>query len=261
MTKILVTIPYWNSKKYLKKTVRSILNQSYKDYEVLIVNDGDEESPRDFIPPHPKLKFFDLAENRGRYFIDAVCVMANPHEFYLPHDSDDESTYDRLFYLMRKQQRSGADAVFHNHKVVRQNKSVYRENNKLGIELTANLTHVAHHSALYKTQALKDVGSYHPDFRVGYDTLLVNLIKLNKEIAITPRNLYTRNIRPDSLITSPETGFGSPMRQKVIVKINRLYKKCFLNPQNTKQIITDSINPETLKEVKKEARRLRKLWT
>lgn len=43
MTKISIIIPVYNSEKYLKKCLDSILNQTYKDFEVLVINDGSKD--------------------------------------------------------------------------------------------------------------------------------------------------------------------------------------------------------------------------
>jgi len=41
---ISIIIPIYNGKKTIKKTLRSILNQSYKNYEVIAVNDGSSDN-------------------------------------------------------------------------------------------------------------------------------------------------------------------------------------------------------------------------
>ena len=37
-------IPMYNSEKYITETVCSILNQTYSDFEVIIVNDGSTDN-------------------------------------------------------------------------------------------------------------------------------------------------------------------------------------------------------------------------
>lgn len=255
---ILVVIPYWRSKETLQESVDSILHQSYHDYEIIIVNDGDQESPRDFILPHKRLRFFDLSENRGRYFIDAMCVMANPHEYYLPHDSDDISSYDRLFHLMRARIKSGADVIYHAQKVITRTGRKYIESYPLLKQPQSHIMrHLAHHSGLYTTNTLRSIGSYHPDFRIGYDTLLVNLIKMKYKIAMSPRVLYTRIIRDNSLTTAVDTGFNSVHRRQTIADLQRLYRKCYEDPANIKHIIEKSIKPDTIKTLKRESNRLK----
>src|SRR5690554_2358538 len=38
-----VVIPLYNKEKYISLTLKSVLNQSFKDFEILIVNDGSTD--------------------------------------------------------------------------------------------------------------------------------------------------------------------------------------------------------------------------
>ena len=40
MPKFSIIIPVYNVEKYIKKCVDSVFNQTFKDYEVIVVNDG-----------------------------------------------------------------------------------------------------------------------------------------------------------------------------------------------------------------------------
>ena len=41
---ISVIIPVYNCEKYIKKCIESILNQTYKDLEVIVIDDGSKDS-------------------------------------------------------------------------------------------------------------------------------------------------------------------------------------------------------------------------
>ena len=40
MDKISIIVPVYNAQKYLKKCIDSIINQTYKNIEILLINDG-----------------------------------------------------------------------------------------------------------------------------------------------------------------------------------------------------------------------------
>ena len=44
MCEISIIITVYNSEKYLNKTIDSVLNQNFKDFELILVNDGSTDS-------------------------------------------------------------------------------------------------------------------------------------------------------------------------------------------------------------------------
>jgi glycosyltransferase involved in cell wall biosynthesis len=43
MVKVSIVIPVYNGEKYLAECIESCLNQTYKDYEIIIINDGSKD--------------------------------------------------------------------------------------------------------------------------------------------------------------------------------------------------------------------------
>ena len=44
MPELTIIVPVYNVEKYLSQCLDSLQNQTYRDYEVLIVNDGTKDS-------------------------------------------------------------------------------------------------------------------------------------------------------------------------------------------------------------------------
>ena len=55
MKKISVIVPVYNVEKYLDKCLNSILNQTYKNFEVIIINDGSTDESYKIISKYEKL--------------------------------------------------------------------------------------------------------------------------------------------------------------------------------------------------------------
>ena len=49
MSKVTIIIPVYNSAEYIGKCIESILNQTYHDYDILIVNDGSKDNSQQII--------------------------------------------------------------------------------------------------------------------------------------------------------------------------------------------------------------------
>ena len=43
MPRFSIIIPIYNAEKYLEKCMESVENQTYQDYEVLLINDGSKD--------------------------------------------------------------------------------------------------------------------------------------------------------------------------------------------------------------------------
>ncbi len=54
MVKISIVIPVYNGEKYLADCIDSCLDQTYKDYEIIIINDGSTDSTLDIIASYVK---------------------------------------------------------------------------------------------------------------------------------------------------------------------------------------------------------------
>ena len=49
MPKFSIIIPVYNVEKYIKKCLDSVFNQTFKDFEVICVNDGSTDSSLDIL--------------------------------------------------------------------------------------------------------------------------------------------------------------------------------------------------------------------
>lgn len=63
--KVSICIPTYNRKKYLKETIDSILAQAYKDYEIVIVDDGSTDGTKDILKDINVPVTYHWQENSG----------------------------------------------------------------------------------------------------------------------------------------------------------------------------------------------------
>ena len=109
-------MPAYNSEKYVSEAIQSVCNQSYKEWELLIVNDGSTDSTPQIIDNYSKkdsrIKVFHR-KNEGvsmarNFALDKVCG-----EYVTFIDSDDIYHIDRLKRMLQVFEKyADCDIVF-----------------------------------------------------------------------------------------------------------------------------------------------------
>lgn len=261
---VFVAMPAYRTPETIACAVESVLAQTHKDLLLVVLNDGDSPS-RAWTPlahvTDARLLRFDLQENRGWPFADAVALAACDAPWFSPHDSDDWSDPRRLERLLALS--DGADVVLQDEAVHRANGSSilvpvqpYRPD---GV-----FRHHAVRAGLYRTEWLRKIGGVHPSFRLGCDTLLTSLAFLAGETRVVRESLYHRVKRAGSLTSARETGMGSPLRRQIRAELEGLWRECFAAARTAGDraaavgdVIRRSIAPEDSAAVEREAARLR----
>lgn len=228
----------------------------------MVVNDGDSPSTWSALADvdDPRLVRFDLPKNRGRYYADAVVLAATDTPWFTIHDADDWSEPTWLQDLVVRAVEAGAIAAFspqilhHGHR-----KRVEPVHPQLATRTRlTQLTQLAHHAGLYRTSELHAAGGYHPAYRIGYDTMVVNLVRMIGRCVVSPTPRYHRVYRFGSLTTSRQTGFGSPARIAVKRQLQDLYQMALrTDPADLADMVRATIPPPLLDDVDRDAKRLR----
>lgn len=255
-------MPYWGCPQTIRRAVESVLGQTYENLRLVVVNDGDHPSVWKPIMDidDPRLIRFDLPKNRGRYYADAVVLGACDTPWFAVHDADDWSEPMWLRDLLVQAEEAGAVAAFA--------PQVLHHGSRERIEVvhpllaTRNrveqLTQFAHHAGVYRTDALRAAGGYHPAYRIGYDTMIVNLVRMIGPCAVATVPRYHRVSRFGSLTTSRQTGFGSPTRNAVKRKLQEFHQVALRTaPSEIAKMVRATIPPSLLADLNRDVRRLR----
>ena len=114
MLKISVVVPVYNTEKYLKRCVDSILNQKMKDYELIIVNDGSQDNSEEIIKKYEQqysniIKYYKK-ENGGLSDARNYGVAKATGKYICFIDSDDYIAED-LFEKLEKYIEQDVDLI------------------------------------------------------------------------------------------------------------------------------------------------------
>ncbi|MFH1979464.1 MAG: glycosyltransferase [Patescibacteria group bacterium] len=97
--KVSVLFPVYNGKKYLKDSIKSILNQTFKDFEFLIIDDGSTDNSVKLIKNFNDCRIILIKNNENIGLIKTLNKGLNlaKGEYIIRMDQDDISLPERFF--------------------------------------------------------------------------------------------------------------------------------------------------------------------
>ena len=98
-TKIDIILPNYNSSKFIIKTIRSILKQTYKNWRLIIVDDFSDSVTKNILKEICKkrnIKVFFLKKNRGAGFCRNYAIKKSSSPYLAFIDSDDTWEKNKL---------------------------------------------------------------------------------------------------------------------------------------------------------------------
>lgn len=98
MSGVTVLMPVFNGEHFLRDAIESILRQTHRDFELLIINDGSTDRSRDIVLSYddPRIAFLENSENIGLAATLNVGLKVAKYELIARQDADDISLPERL---------------------------------------------------------------------------------------------------------------------------------------------------------------------
>ena len=97
-TLVTVVIPVYNGATTIQRAIDSILNQSYSNFELLVVNDASTDETRNILSglEDSRIRIIDLDKNVGRSAARNLAISQAKGEYVAMLDADDWSYQNRL---------------------------------------------------------------------------------------------------------------------------------------------------------------------
>lgn len=121
MPKVSVIIPVYNTVPYLEECIISILNQTLKDIEIIIVDDGSTDGSSEIIDYYSKIDNRILVirqENKGLSLARNVAIEFSKGDYIYFMDSDDILYENTLFDCFCRCEQENLDILFFNGEVI-----------------------------------------------------------------------------------------------------------------------------------------------
>ena len=109
--KVSICVPTYNRKKYLKETLESILAQTYKDYEIVVVDDGSTDGTEDMIKQLSVPITYHWQENGGDAAARNKLIGLARGKYISFIDSDDLLFPDAIERLVKVVEAEAEDVI------------------------------------------------------------------------------------------------------------------------------------------------------
>lgn len=156
MTKVSVIVPVYNVEEYLEKCLDSLVNQTLKDIEIIIINDGSPDNSQKIIDNYTKkykniIAIKDTNHGQGHARNKGIKIAKSKYIMFL--DSDDTlelNSIEKMYNIMEKE---NSDVVVADiNKIVKDNKQYFKNYYKYSEKDNINLmlSHPGPVAKLYK---------------------------------------------------------------------------------------------------------------
>lgn len=104
-----VVVPVYNREKHIKNCLTIITNQSYKNLEIIVVNDGSSDSSADIIKTFSGIKLIEHKKNRGLAAARNTGIAKATGKYI--HFMDDDDQINNTFYenMVKASESNNAD--------------------------------------------------------------------------------------------------------------------------------------------------------
>lgn len=133
--KVSVIVPVYNVEAYVGKCIDSILSQTYKNYELILLNDGSTDGSYDVLLKYegnPCVTIVNKA-NTGQSDTRYQGLLMAKGDYVYFVDSDDFIESDTLEKLIAQADETNADVVFGRYRLIDERGNILREQKKYTI--------------------------------------------------------------------------------------------------------------------------------
>ena len=172
---ISVIIPSFNRKNTLSRSIDSVINQSYKPSEIILVDDGSTDGTRDFIlKTYPNIKYFSQSK-KGVSSARNKGIRESTSEWIAFLDSDDEWMPQKLEKQKKQLEKHSGIFISHTNEIwirngVRVNQM--KKHQKYGgyiFDKCLDICRMSPSSVLIHKRVISDIGVFDETLQVCED--------------------------------------------------------------------------------------------
>ena len=202
--KISIILPNYNSAKYLSRTISSILSQTYKKWELILVDDCSNKETIQILrkfEKNKKIKVFYLKKNKGAAYCRNFAIKKSKSDYLAFIDSDDLWKKNKLEKQLNFMENNKLEFSYTNYFAKIESKSEIKEvmsPKKISFEEFTNNTAIATSTMMAKREIVKNIKFTPTEICEDYFYKCQILKKIGKAHGLQ-KFLTTYRVRNDSL--------------------------------------------------------------
>ena len=177
---ISIILPVYNRPELINRSVDSVLNQSYRNFELIIVDDGSDDETADVVDEYTKttdadIKMIQFKQNRGVSAARNAGIDHSSGEWIALLDSDDEWNADKLEKQMEFHQQNQNVIIsqcnerwIRNGKQVNKRKIHRKKSGRIFIE-SLKLCLISPSAVIFHKDLVSEIGFFDESFQVCED--------------------------------------------------------------------------------------------
>lgn len=228
MEKISVIMSVHNNSQFVEKSVFSILDQSYTNLELLVMDDGSTDNTWSILKQLSKkdsrIKLFQNKNNLGLTKSLNILIEESTSKFIARQDADDISKVNRFelqYEFLKDNKLDACTSVAIN---MQTGKELHKKTKKIPLKILINYKNPFIHGSLFvRKSTLLSIGKYNELFYFSQDyKLFHDLIKRNFNIKILNKKLYVLNTvnNISSKNFSAQKYYSDCVRKEIIPRLN-----------------------------------------
>lgn len=174
MIKITLLITNYNYGTWLRRCIRSCLNQSFIDYEIIIIDDASTDNSKDILSDYSdneKIKIIYNKYNMGVGAASNIGLRMAKGKYFVRVDSDDYVHEDFLKCLYLYSSFNNSHATACSYQVVDMDENIKEQLSQEESSVACGI--------LFRTDLLEMIGSYDGTKRINEEKDLLNRFKEN----------------------------------------------------------------------------------
>ncbi len=173
MDKVSIIIPIYNSRKHLKECLDSVINQTYKNLEIIIVDDHSTDNSLKLINTYhdKRIHIIKLSKNQGTSIARNKGVEISTGDYLCFLDSDDYWSLDKIQKQVAFMKKNHYSFIYSNYSYLKGNKKkeVHVPKSITYEEALKNTT-IFTSTVMFHMKKLKKEDIKMPNIKSGQDT-------------------------------------------------------------------------------------------